>query len=145
MPRNGFRFARGGGRHFSTQPGIHATNVVVPGDIESTEAMCRLVGNGIYIGRIWYTYPVNGLRAGDFTGTVVADSYVIKDGKLAEPVKPNTLRINENVHNFLNGVIGVAKEGKPTLVWAADEIVYAPEIAVEKVHIDAIAEYMEGL
>ena len=145
VPRNGFRFALGGGRHFSTQPGIHATNVVVPGDIESTEAMCRLVGNGIYIGRIWYTYPVNGLRAGDFTGTVVADSYVIKDGKLAEPVKPNTLRINENVHSFLSGVIGVAKEGKPTLVWAADEIVYAPEIAVEKVHIDAIAEYMEGL
>jgi hypothetical protein len=145
VPRNGFRFARGGGRHFSTQPGIHATNVVVPGEIESTEEMCRLVGNGIYVGRIWYTYPVNGLRAGDFTGTVVADSYVIKDGKLAEPVKPNTLRINENVHNFLNGVIGVAKEGKPTLVWAADEIVYAPEIAVEKVHIDAIAEYMEGL
>ena len=145
VPRNGFRFALGGGRHFSTQPGIHATNVVVPGDIESTEDICRLVGNGIYIGRIWYTYPVNGLRAGDFTGTVVADSYVIKDGKLAEPVKPNTLRINENVHSFLNGVIGVAKEGKPTQVWAADEIVYAPEIAVEKVHIDAIAEYMEGL
>ena len=145
VPRNGFRFALGGGRHFSTQPGIHATNVVVPGDIESTEDICRLVGNGIYIGRIWYTYPVNGLRAGDFTGTVVADSYVIKDGKLAEPVKPNTLRINENVHTFLDGVIGVAKEGKPTLVWAADEIVYAPEIAVEKVHIDAIAEYMEGL
>ena len=43
VPRNGFRFARGGGRHFSSQPGIHATNVVVPGDIESTEAMCRLV------------------------------------------------------------------------------------------------------
>jgi len=145
VPRNGFRFARGGGRHFSTQPGIHPTNVVVPGDIESTEAICRLVGNGLYVGRIWYTYPVNGLRAGDFTGTVVADSYVIKDGKLAEPIKPNTLRINENVHTFLNGVIGVAKEGKPTLVWAADEIVYAPEIAVEKVHIDAIAEYMETI
>lgn len=145
VPRNGFRFARGGGRHFSTQPGIHPTNVVVPGDIESTEAICRLVGDGLYIGRIWYTYPVNGLRTGDFTGTVVADSYMIRDGRLAEPVKPNTLRINENVHTFLNGVIGVAKEGKPTLVWAADEIVYAPEIAVEKVHIDAIAEYMEAL
>ena len=145
VPRNGFRFARGGGRHFSAQPGIHPTNVVVPGDIESTEAICRLVGDGLYIGRIWYTYPVNGLRAGDFTGTVVADSYVIRDGRIAEPLKPNTLRINENVHTFLNGVIGVAKEGKPTLVWAADEIVYAPEIAVEKVHIDAIAEYMETI
>jgi hypothetical protein len=28
---------------------------------------------------------------------------------------------------------------------AADEIVHAPEIAVQKVHLDAIAEYMEGL
>jgi len=42
-------------------------------------------------------------------------------------------------------VIGVAKQGQPTLVWAADEIVYAPEIAVGKVHLDAIGEYMEGL
>ena len=145
MPRNGFRFARGGGRHFDAQPGIHPTNVIVPGDVESTEAMARLVGDGLYIGRIWYTYPVNGLRAGDFTGTVVADSYVIRNGKLAEPIKPNTLRINDNIRNVLGGVIGVAKQGKPTLVWAADEIVYAPEIAVEKVHLDAIAEYMETL
>jgi PmbA protein len=145
VPRNGFRFARGGGRHFSAQPSIHPTNVIVPGEIESTEAICRLVGNGLYIGRIWYTYPVNGLRAGDFTGTVVADSYVIRDGKLAEPIRPNTLRINENVHNVLNGVIGVSKDGKPVLVWAADEIVYAPEIAVEKVHLDAIGEYMETI
>lgn len=144
-PRNGFRFARGGGRHFDAQPGIHPTNVLIPGDIESTEAMCRLVGNGIYVGRLWYTYPVNGMRAGDFTGTVVADSYVIKDGKLAEPIRANTLRINENIHRFLNGVIGVSKDGKPTIVWAADEIVYSPEIAVEKVRIDTIAEYMDTI
>jgi PmbA protein len=145
VPRNGFRFARGGGRHFSALPSIHPTNVIVPGEVSTTEAICKLVGNGLYIGRIWYTYPVNGLRAGDFTGTVVADSYVIRDGKLAEPIRPNTLRINENVHNVLNGVIGVSKEGKPVLVWAADEIVYAPEIAVEKVHLDAIGEYMETI
>jgi predicted Zn-dependent protease len=145
VPRNGFRFARGGGRHFDSQPGINPTNILVPGDVESTESMCRLVGDGIYIGRIWYTYPVNGLRAGDFTGTVVGDSYVIRDGKLAEPIKPNTLRMNENIRNVLNGVIGVSKAGKPTLVWAADEIVYAPEMAVEKVRLDAIGEYMETL
>lgn len=145
VPRNGFRYARGGGRHFDAQPGIHPTNVLLPGDIESTEAICKLVGNGIYIGRLWYTYAVNGMRAGDFTGTVVADSYVIRDGKLAEPVRPNTLRISDNVMNVMNNVIGVTKEGKPVLVWAADEIVYAPEMAVKNVHLDAIAEYMEAL
>lgn len=143
VPRNGFRYARGGGRHFDAQPGIHPTNVIIPGDIDGTEAICKLVGNGVYIGRLWYTYPVNGTRAADFTGTVVADSYVIKNGKLAEPIRPNTLRINENLLNVMNNVIGVTKEGKPVLVWAADEIVYAPEIAVQNVHLDAIAEYME--
>ena len=35
VPRNGFRFARGGGRHFSAQPGIHPTNV-------SCRARCRV-------------------------------------------------------------------------------------------------------
>lgn len=144
-PRNGFRYARGGGRHFDATPGIHPTNVILPGDVDSTEAICRMVGNGIYIGRLWYTYAVNGVRAGDFTGTVVADSYVIRDGKLAEPVRPNTLRISDNVLNVMRNVIGVTKEAKPVLVWAADEIVYAPEVAVKNVHLDAIAEYMEAL
>jgi PmbA protein len=145
VPRNGFRYARGGGRHFDAQPGIHPTNVVVPGDVPDTDTICKHVGDGIYIGRIWYTYPVNGLRAGDFTSTVVADSYVIKDGKLAEPVKANTLRINENILNVLDNVTGVTKDGNPVIVWAADEIVYAPEIAVKNVHLDAIAEYMEDV
>jgi PmbA protein len=145
VPRNGFRYARGGGRHFDAQPGIHPTNVLLPGDIESTDAICKLVGNGIYIGRLWYTYAINGIRAGDFTGTIVADSYVIKDGKLAQPIRPNTLRISENLMNVMNNIIGVTKEGKPVLVWAADEIVYAPEVAVKNVHLDAIAEYMEAL
>lgn len=145
VPRNGFRYARGGGRHFDAQPGIHPTNVLLPGDIDGTEAICKLVGNGIYIGRLWYTYAINGIRAGDFTGTVVADSYVIKDGKLAEPIRPNTLRISENLMNVMNNIIGVTKEAKPVLVWAADEIVYAPEVAVKNVHLDGIAEYMEAL
>jgi hypothetical protein len=58
---------------------------------------------------------------------------------------PNTLRISDNIIKVLGDVIGVTKDGKPTLVWAADEIVYAPEIAVKGVHLDAIAEYMDGI
>jgi PmbA protein len=145
VPRNGFRYAMGGGRHFDSQPGTHATNILIPGDVPDTESICRLVGDGLYIGRIWYTYPVNGLRAGDFTGTVIADSYVIKDGQLAEPIMPNTLRITDNIMKVLGDVTGVTREGKPTLVWAADEIVYAPEIAVKGVHMDAIADYMDAI
>jgi PmbA protein len=145
VPRNGFRFTSGGGRHYGSQPGIFATNVIIQGNDRSREELLRDVGDGLYLGRIWYTYPVNGLRAGDFTCTVVGDSYVIRDGRLAEPIKANSIRLNDSIHNVLRGVIGVGRERHPTLVWAADEIVYAPDVAVAKVQVEGIAGYTESL
>ena len=146
QPRNGFRFGAGGGRQFDTQPGIAASNVIVEGtDGTSLEELIRTVRNGLYIGRIWYTYPINGLRAGDFTCTVVADSFVIRDGRLAAPLRPNTLRINDNIATVLGNVVGITKDVRGTIVWAADEVVYAPEIAVSGVHVEEIAGFMEDL
>ena len=103
------------------------------------------MGNGLYVGRIWYTYPINGLRAGDFTCTVVADSYIIQDGRIAAPLKANAIRINDNIATFLNNVTGITKDVKGTIVWAADEVVYAPEVAVTGVRVDEIAGFMEEL
>ncbi|MBI2877762.1 MAG: TldD/PmbA family protein [Candidatus Tectomicrobia bacterium] len=146
MPRNGFRFARGGGRSFDSQPGISPTNVMVEGTHEcSLEELLQQVGDGIYVGRIWYTYPINGLRAGDFTCTVVGDSYIVKGGQIVAPLKPNTVRINDNIHKVLNNILGIAREKRGTLVWAADEVVYAPEIAVEGIRVNEIASFMEGI
>src|SRR5262249_42789974 len=145
-PRNGLRFGDGGGRQFDNQPGIAASNVVVEGaEAVSRDDLVRSVRNGLYIGRIWYTYPINGLRAGDFTCTVVGDSYIIRDGRLAEPLRPNVIRINDNIATILNNVVGVTKDVKGTIVWAADEVVYAPEVAVSRVRVDAIAGFMEDL
>ena len=138
-PRNGFRFGAGGGRMFDAPPGIAASNVIVEGaDPVTRDELLRLVGDGLYIGRIWYTYPINGISAGDFTCTVVGDSYLIKNGRLAAPIKPNTLRINDSIHNVLNHVLGVTAERKGTIVWAA-------EMAVGGVTVKEIAGYMEGL
>ena len=89
--------------------------------------------------------PINGLRAGDFTCTVVGDSFIIRDGRIGAPLKANTIRINDNITRLLRNVVGVTKDTKGTVVWAADEVVYAPEIAVTGVHADAIAGFMEGL
>jgi PmbA protein len=145
VARNGFRFGSGGGREFDMQPGVSASNIVVEGrEPVSREELLRRVGDGLYIGRIWYTYPINGLRAGDFTCTVVADSYIIRDGRMVAPLKPNTIRINDNISTFLNNVVGVSRERKGTIVWAADQVVYAPEIAVSNMQIDAIAHDMAG-
>jgi predicted Zn-dependent protease len=64
---------------------------------------------------------------------------MIRDGRIAEPLTANTIRINDNIATLLNNVAGVTKDVKGTIVWAADEVVYAPEIAVTDVRIDAIA------
>ena len=146
VPRNGFRFGPGGGRQFDTVPHAAPTNVIVESaEGVSHDELLRRVGDGLYIGRIWYTYPINGLRAGDFTCTVVADSYRIRDGRLAEPLRPNTLRIDENLTRVLNDVVAVTKDVKGTIVWAADEVAYVPEIAVRGVHVREIASFMEDL
>ncbi len=139
-PRNGFRFGAGGGRRVDARPSAAPTNGVGEGaEPVGRDEHLRRVGQGLYIGRIWYTYPINGLRAGDFTCTVTADSYMIRDGRIAEPIKANTIRINDNIATFLNNVVGVTKDVKGTIVWAADEVVYAPELAVTDVRVDAIA------
>ncbi len=139
IPRNGFRSGESMLRCFRGRPAIAPTNVIVEtsGAIPSDE-LVRMVGDGIYIGRIWYTYPINGLLAGDFTCTVVGDSYLIENGKIASPLKPNSIRLADNIRNLLNQVIGVTSERKPTLLWGSPEVIYSPEIAVSDINIYSI-------
>jgi predicted Zn-dependent protease len=146
VPRNGFRFEAGGGRQFGTQPGVSPSNVVVEGsEPVGFDELLRRVGDGLYIGRIWYTYPINGLRAGDFTCTVVGDSYLIRDGRLAAPLEANAIRINDNISRLLHQILGIGKDARGALLWAADEVVYTPEIACADVHVDEIAGFLEEL
>jgi len=148
VPRNGFRYGCGGGRQFDRVPSVSPTNVLIESSEQMTrEALLQRVQHGIYIGRIWYTYPINGLRAGDFTATVVGDSYVIQDGTLAAPIKANTVRINDNIHRVLRHIIGMTGQGtgQGIVSWAAaDAVVYAPDIAVSTLRLDAIANKKES-
>ncbi len=140
VPRNGFRFSPGGGRQHSMQPGISPTNLVVESDAPvPREELLGRIGNGLYLGRLWYTYPINGARAADFTSTVVGDSFVIRNGCLAEPLRANSLRLNDNILRVFRQVLGVGDRTYPTTVWAADEITHAREIACARVHCEAIA------
>jgi PmbA protein len=146
IPRNGFRFARGGGRSFGMLPIESATNIVFESPASSDlETLIRKVNRGIMVGRLWYTYPINGLRAGDFTSTLTADSYFIENGEIKGPIKVNTLRINDNISNILMEIRGMTGDTRPTVRWAADEIVYAPVgLMVDNVHFEEIAEFMQG-
>ena len=138
-PSNGFR-SGGAGRHYDSEPGISQTNVVIkPGKFREEE-LIKEVKNGIYIGRIWYSYPVNGLASADFTSTVRGDSYLIKNGKIEAPLVPNTLRINDNLARIFNNIIGLSKKQQATLAWGQDSVVVTPEIAVKGVRLERIAK-----
>ncbi len=145
-PRNGFRTGRGGGRNFDSPPSITPTNLIVEGTEKYThEELLRMVGDGLYIGRIWYTYPVNGIGAGDFSGTVVGDSYIIKDGRIGAPIRPNTLRMNENIHKVLNNILGIGVHRNGTVRWASDQVTWAPEVVVDDFHLNEIGGYMQEI
>lgn len=138
-PRNGFRFTEGGGRIASTPIGIHATNLVVESHrAESEGKLLEKVKNGLYIGRLWYTYPVGGISSGIISGTAIADCYRIVDGKLAEPILPNTLRLEDNIREMIKRIVGIGNNQIQTILWASDEITHAPWVAMEGVNFVAI-------
>ncbi|MDN3510806.1 MAG: TldD/PmbA family protein [Candidatus Jettenia sp.] len=141
IPRNGFRYYKGGRNH-AIQPRICPTNIVIEGKNEiDRQSLFSKIHNGVYIGRIWYTYPINGLAAGDFTSTIIADSYLVEKGEIVKPLQPNTVRINSNIKDILNNIIALSKDKKQTIVWGGEEIVLAPEMAVQGVKLDNISGF----
>jgi len=129
---NGYRLGEGGGRRFDQSPGSSGTNIVMKArDGIEDDAVIRKVRDGLYIGRVWYTYPINGQRAGDFTCTVSGDSYVIRNGRLAEPIAPNALRINSNIENVFRGLIAAGKRSHAAIVWGSSESFHVPTIACD--------------
>ena len=145
-PRNGFRPGNGGGRDFSSLPHTMPTNLILEGtDRYSPGELLRLVGDGIYIGRIWYTYPVNGISVGDFSSTIVGDSYLIRDGRLAAPLQPNSLRINDNVLRVINNILGIGSARRGTVRWSSDQVTWVPEVVVSDFQLEEINESEEGV
>jgi PmbA protein len=139
-PLSGYRLGEGGGRRFDASPGSAGTNVVMRArDGVSDRELIRAVGDGIYVGRIWYTYPINGQRAGDFTCTVTGDSHLIRDGEIAEPLAPNCLRINANIAQVFEHPLAVGSTPRPATVWGSPEAYYVPAIAADSIALAEVA------
>ncbi len=138
-PNSGYRLGESAVRRFDAHPGSVGTNVVMRGRRAVSEReLVRLVGEGIYVGRVWYTYPINGQRAGDFTCTITGDSYVIRGGELAAPLAPNAMRINANIEQVFARPLGVGNRPCASLVWGAPEAYYVPALAAEGIELAAI-------
>ncbi len=104
------------------------------GGVDERELIAA-VGDGIYIGRIWYTYPINGQRAGDFTCTVSGDSYVIRSGKLAAPLAPNCFRINANIEQVFTSRSRSASGPRPPSCWGSPEAYFVPALALDGIRL----------
>jgi PmbA protein len=139
-PLSGYRLGEGGGRRFDASPGSAGTNVVMRarGGVNDRELL-RAVGDGIYVGRIWYTYPINGQRAGDFTCTVTGDSYIVRNGEIAEALAPNCLRINANIAQVFEHPLAVGSRVRPATVWGSPEAYYVPAVAAGTIELAEVA------
>ncbi len=138
-PHNAYRMGESSARRFDGHPGATATNLLMTARAGVSEAeLIRAVGDGIYIGRVWYTYPINGQRAGDFTCTVSGDSYVIRGGRLAAPLAPNHFRINANISEIFSKPIAIARRARHAMVWGSPEAYIVPPLAIEKLILSAI-------
>ncbi len=95
------------------------------------EDLLAAVGDGLYIGRVWYTYPINGQRAGDVTCTVSGDSYLIRCGKFTAPLAPNCLRLNANIDQVFRNPLAISSKSQPAVIWGSPELYFVPAIAVK--------------
>jgi len=138
-PIGGYRIGDGIGRRFDSHPGTTASNVVMRarGGV-GQRAMLEALGDGIYVGRVWYTYPINGQRAGDFTCTITGDSYLVRDGRPVAPLLPNCLRINAAIDQVFRHVIAIGNRREAIPIWGSPEAYYVPGLVVESLPLSAI-------
>jgi len=138
-PLAGYRIGDSGGRRFDSHPVTAASNVLMSGRGGIGErAMLQALGDGIYVGRVWYTYPINGQRAGDFTCTITGDSYLVKDGVAVAPLLPNCLRINAAIDQVFRHVVAIGNRRVAVPIWGSAEAYYAPALVVESLPLSAI-------
>lgn len=140
-PRNGFRFYTGG-RLYEMEVGIWSTNLFIEGDPATKEEdLIKEIKDGVFIRRTWYLYPIGGYASPEFTGTVIGDSYIIKNGKVHAPLKQNSLRIHDSfLRVFGEGnIIGITGEAIPTMIWNSEGVVNAPYgIGLKKIKLQSI-------
>ena len=127
VPRNGMRHATNG-QSFAMRPGIFPTNVTFASpDAMGLEALLAPIDQGLYVGDLWHTTTPQGLGTGAFASTVIGPSYAIRQGQLAEPVRPGTLSLQDNFLDLLQRLTGISTTQQPVVLATRQSLVLAPE------------------
>ncbi len=137
-PHSGFR--SGTCRSYGSDVGIHGTNITVAKGNHSKGELVEEVKNGIYVGRLWYTYPVNGYASPDFTSTIRGDSYIIENGNITDALTPNTMRVLDSFDNFMKNITAIGRKQKAIQAWGQEETIVTPEIALSELNLKRISK-----
>ncbi len=131
---NAFRFDAIPGRRYDDLPAICPTNLVIkPGTLDEGELFGG-IKRGIYVGRTWYTYPINPVQ-GDFTCTNRSNTFLIENGEIVAALPANSFRINDNLPRLLRQITGIGKDTKAVTVWGGSSAVVAPRIKMSGVNV----------
>jgi len=131
---NGFRFGPVPGRDYSSLPRIQPTNLVIVHGRQRLDELIKDTKKGLLIGRIWYSYPINP-TIGEFSTTNRGDTFCIEDGKVKNPVLPNSFRVNDNLPRLLKQIQGISREQVQSVVWGGVSSCISPYIKFSDVSI----------
>ena len=113
------------------------TNLVVNKGNFSKQELFEQVKNGLYITNIWYTRFQNYFT-GDFS-TIPRDGiFVIKNGKIGQPIKG--IRISENMLNLLKNAAALGNKPERVVGWEVVTPIVTPAVLVKDVNITRPAD-----
>jgi PmbA protein len=134
VPRNGMRHATNG-QSFAMRPGIFPTNVTFASpDAVALDTLLAPIDRGLYVGDLWHTRMPQGLRTGMFTSTVIGPSFVVRQGQLAEPVRPGILSLQDNFLDLLQRLTGISTTRQPVVLATRQSLILAPEWGCSQAH-----------
>ena len=134
-PRNGMRHAVND-ESFAMRPGVFPTNVTFASDeAVPRDALIAPIANGVYVGGLWAAAYRRGAAPGDFVATIAGPSFHIRDGKLAQPLQPRVLHVQDNLLNVLERLTGLSTLRRPVVMTSAQSVVLAPELRCSRVSI----------
>ncbi len=134
VPRHGMRHATNG-QSYGMRPGIFPTNITFSSpEAVALAALLEPIDQGLYVGDLWHTTAPEGLRTGVCTGIVIGPSFSIRQGKLAEPVRPGTLCLQDNFLDLLQRLTGISTTQEPVVLATRQSMVLAPELRCSQMH-----------
>ena len=117
-------------------PVFFPTNVTFASDeAVPRDALIAPITNGVFVGGLWATAYRRGAAPGDFITTIVGPSFHILDGKLAQPLLPRVLHIQDNVLNVLQRLTGLSTLRRPVVMTSGQSVVLAPELRCSRVSV----------